>query len=466
MKNGLWLAPLVGLLLYLLPAPLSPEGHRMLAIVGVCSTLWVSEALPLPVTALLVAVLVIALGIAPPAEVFAVFADPILFLFIGSFILAEAMQVHGLDKRFASRVLQNRWVRIRTGRVVFLFTCVCFAISMWISNTATTAMMFPIALSIVKVFPQNERPFAARLILLMTSFAASIGGMATPVGTPPNLIGIGFLKNLAGINLPFFEWMRFAVPISVVLFLCIYWIMRLFTPAASFKESVQVIEVEEADPKKLRAQRNVAIAFGITVLLWLLPGFAVMAEGDLKWWEAHLPESMVALAGAILLFLLPVDWKNREFTIGWKDAQNINWGIILLFGGGMVLGKFLFKTGVAKFVGDSLASAYPFHTEFMYVLLFAVLAIGISELTSNTASANLIVPIAIAVAQAASVDPYRVAVAATLGSSLGFMLPISTAPNAIVFSSGMIPLRAMIRYGAILDLIGAVLVAVGVYFLA
>lgn len=438
----------------------------MLAIVGVCSTLWVSEALPLPVTALLVAVLVIATGIASPAEVFAVFADPILFLFIGSFILAEAMQVHGLDKRFASLVLQNRWVRIRTGRVVFLFTCVCFAISMWISNTATTAMMYPIALSIVKVFPQNERPLVARFVLLMTSFAASIGGMATPVGTPPNLIGIGFLKNLAGINLTFFEWMRFALPTSIVLFLCIYWMMRLFTPAASFKESVQVIEVEVTDLRRFRGQRNVAIAFGVTVLLWLLPGFAVIAGGDIKWWEAHLPESMVALAGAVLLFLLPVDWKNREFTIRWKDAQNINWGIILLFGGGMVLGKFLFKTGVAEFVGDTLASAYPFHSEFMYVLLFALLAISISELTSNTASANLIVPIAIAVAQAASVDPYRVAVAATLGSSLGFMLPISTAPNAIVFSSGMIPLRAMIRYGVILDLIGAALVAVGVYFLA
>lgn len=227
-----------------------------------------------------------------------------------------------------------------------------------------------------------------------------------------------------------------------------------------------MIEVEVTDLRRFRGQRNVAIAFGVTVLLWLLPGFAVIAGGDIKWWEAHLPESMVALAGAVLLFLLPVDWKNREFTIRWKDAQNINWGIILLFGGGMVLGKFLFKTGVAEFVGDTLASAYPFHSEFMYVLLFALLAISISELTSNTASANLIVPIAIAVAQAASVDPYRVAVAATLGSSLGFMLPISTAPNAIVFSSGMIPLRAMIRYGVILDLIGAALVAVGVYFLA
>jgi len=188
--------------------------------------------------------------------------------------------------------------------------------------------------------------------------------------------------------------------------------------------------------------------------------------GDPKWWEARLPESVAAIAGAILLFLLPVDWANREFTITWKQAQNINWGIILLFGGGLVLGKFLFRTGVAKYLGDTLSAIYPFHTEFMYILLFTLLAVFISEFTSNTASANLILPICIAVSQSASLDPYKPALAATLAASLGFMLPISTAPNAIVFGSGMIPIRTMIRCGIFLDVIGAILVAVGVYLLA
>jgi len=171
----------------------------------------------------------------------------------------------------------------------------------------------------------------------------------------------------------------------------------------------------------------------------------MLAGGDAKWWESHLPEGVVALMGAILLFLLPVNWKKKEFTIRWKDAERISWGIILLFGGGMTLGKYLFKTGVAKYLGDSVAAVYPFHTEFMFILLFTFLAVFISEFTSNTASANLILPISIAVSQAANINPYKVAVAATLASSLGFMLPISTAPNAIVFGSGLISIKRMRR---------------------
>ncbi len=465
MNRGIWIAPLVGLMLYCLPFSLPEEGHRMLAILGLTTVLWISEAIPLPATALLVAVLTILFGIAPASDVFVIFADPIIFLFIGSFILAEAMQAHKLDRRFAQKVLHFRWVRGRAGRMIFLYTCITFFISMWISNTATTAMMYPIGLSMIAAIRVEGRRSVSQLILLMTSFAASIGGMATPVGTPPNLIGMGFLKELAGESISFFHWMTFAAPVSIIIFLAIYFAMRYFLTHDSLNEPMQEVDIEKFDDSIRRAQRNVAIAFCITVILWLLPGIAVLAGGNQKWWEAHLPESVVALIGALLLFVMPVDWKNRKFTIGWKQAQNINWGIILLFGGGLVLGKFLFKTGVAKYLGDSISAFYPFHSEFMYILLFTTLAIFISEFTSNTASATLILPICIAVTQAASIDPFKPALAATLASSLGFMLPVSTAPNAIVFGSGLIPIRTMVRYGILLDLIGAVLVAVGVYFL-
>ena len=438
----------------------------MLAIVGAATTLWISEAIPLPVTALLVGVLTILFGIAPASEVFVTFADPIIFLFIGSFILAEAMQVHRLDERFASTILRSPWVRARAGRMFFIYSCTAFAISMWISNTATTAMLYPIALSIIHVFHEDERPPVAHLILLMTSFGASIGGMATPVGTPPNLIGMGFIKNLNGQSIQFLQWMKFALPISFTIFIAIYFSMRFFISSSVFRRPVREIIHEQVDARTRRGQRNVTIAFGITVVLWLLPGFVGLAGGDLKWWEAHLPESVAALLGTILLFLLPIDWKKREFTMHWTDATRINWGIILLFGGGLVMGKFLFKTGVAQYLGDSISAIYPFHSEFMYILLFTVLAVFISEFTSNTASASLILPVCIAVSQAASVNSFKVAIAATLASSLGFMLPISTAPNAIVFGSGMISIKTMARYGIVLDLIGAVLVAVGVYFLA
>ncbi len=437
----------------------------MLAITAVATTLWVTEALPLAVTALLIAVLVILLGVGPPGEVFSVFAEPILFLFVGSFMLAEAMQIHRLDQRIAHAVLRNAWVRAKAGRMIFLYSCICFFISMWISNTATTAMMFPIGLSIIRIFPENGRSRVAQLILLMTAFGASIGGMATPVGTPPNLIGIGMIKNLLQRSVSFFEWMSYGFPISILIFLAIYFTMRFFLAHESMKEPMHAIELPPKELQMRRAQINVTIAFLITVFLWLLPGFAVLAGGDPKWWEIHLPESVAALIGAILLFLLPVDWERRTFTITWKQAENINWGIILLFGGGLILGKFLFKTGVAKYFGDSLAAIYPFHSEFSFILLFTLLAVFISEFTSNTASANMILPVSIAVCESAGIEPYRTAIAATLASSLGFMLPISTAPNAIVFSSGLMPLRSMVRYGIVLDVIGAVLVAVGMYLL-
>ena len=438
----------------------------MLAVLGLATTLWVSEALPLPATALLIAVLVILFGIAPASDVFSVFADPLLFLFIGSFMLAEAMQVHGLDKRLAHGILRAPWVRAKAGRMVFVYCSISFLISMWVSNTATTAMLYPIGLSIIGIFAAEDRKRIAPLILLMTSFGASIGGMATPVGTPPNLIGIGFLRELAGTSIGFGQWLKTAVPISVLTFLGIYFGMRLFYKSKALQDPMPELASESVDPEQRRAQNNVALAFGITVFLWLLPSFAMLFGADSKWWESRLPESVVAIIGALLLFLLPVNWKERKFTITWKQAQNINWGIILLFGGGLVLGKFLFKTGVAKYLGDSIAAIYPFDSEFMYILLFTLLAVFISEFTSNTASANLILPICIAVCQVVSIDPFRPAFAATLASSLGFMLPVSTAPNAIVFGSGMIPIRTMIRYGFLLDLIGAFLVAVGVYFLA
>lgn len=465
MKAGLFIAILAGILFYFLPTPLTPEGHRMLAITAIATTLWITEALPLPATALVIAVLVILLGVAPPNEVFAVFADPILFLFIGSFILAEAMQIHRLDQRIANTVLRSNWVRAKAGRMIFLYACICFFISMWISNTATTAMMFPIGLSIIRIFPEDGRSRVAQLILLMTAFAASIGGMATPVGTPPNLIGIAMINNLVHRSVPFFEFMKYGCPISILIFLAIYFTMRFFLSHECMKKPMHDIELPAEDLQMRRAQVNVTIAFGITVFLWLLPGFVALAGGDSKWWEAHLPESVAALIGAVLLFLLPIDWKSRTFTITWKQAENINWGIILLFGGGLILGKFLFKTGVAKYFGDTLAAFYPFHSEFSFILLFTLVAIFISEFTSNTASANMILPVSIAVCQSAGIDPYKTAIAATLASSLGFMLPISTAPNAIVFSSGMIPLRSMVRYGIVLDIIGAVLVAVGMYLL-
>jgi sodium-dependent dicarboxylate transporter 2/3/5 len=208
--------------------------------------------------------------------------------------------------------------------------------------------------------------------------------------------------------------------------------------------------------RRSAGERNVLIAFGATVALWLLPGvLALVGLGDTAFARGYtrlVPEPVAALCGALLLFLLPVNWRARRFTLTWEEAVRIDWGIVLLYGGGLALGDLAFSTGLARATGDAIAGHLPSHSTFALVATFTGLAIALSETTSNTASANMIVPVAIAVAQSAGVDPLLPAVGATLGASMGFMMPISTAPNAIVYSSGYIPITKMMKYGLALDL--------------
>jgi sodium-dependent dicarboxylate transporter 2/3/5 len=205
-------------------------------------------------------------------------------------------------------------------------------------------------------------------------------------------------------------------------------------------------------------QKNVWFAFGVTVALWIIPGLVGIIGGTdsrvFLWLNGHLPESTVALIGGLLLFVLPVNWRERQFTLNWGQASRIDWGTILLFGGGLALGELMFSTGLASWLGEGLAHTFHAHTNFGVIALFTFVAILISEATSNTASATMVVPVAIAVAQAAGTNPVQAALAATLGASMGFMLPVSTPPNAIVYGSGCVPIRKMVRSGIILDLVG------------
>jgi sodium-dependent dicarboxylate transporter 2/3/5 len=212
------------------------------------------------------------------------------------------------------------------------------------------------------------------------------------------------------------------------------------------------------------AERNVLLAFGLTVLLWTLPGFLALAGLDdsafSRQYQRAVPEGIAAMLGALVLFVLPVDWRKRRFTLTWDEAVRIDWGIVLLYGGGLSLGSLAFQTGLADAMGRGITSWLPSHSTAALTMIFTAAAILLSEATSNTASANMIVPVAIAVAQAAGVRPLEPALAATLGASMGFMMPISTAPNAIVYSSGFIPITAMMRYGIVLDLIAFVAIVV------
>jgi sodium-dependent dicarboxylate transporter 2/3/5 len=467
-RVGAVLAPAVFLLLLLLPLDgIGAPAHRLAAVLGAVVVLWVTEALPLPVTALLGAAACVMLQVAPAKEVFAPFADPLMFLFIGAFILSRAIFLHGLDRRVAYAVLSLPWVGARPGRILFAFGAVTAMISGWISNTATTAMMFGIGLSILAALREPEggkavTPAYATALMLMTSFSASIGGLATPVGTPPNVIGLGFIRAELGVEVPFFRWMLIGVPVVIVLYLLLYTYLNAVAPAGS-RELPSGAKLIQEERDRLgpwtRGQRSVAFAFGITVLLWMLPGFVAVATGEnspaYQMLVRRIPEGVAALVGAMLLFVLPGE---RGRAISWHDAVQIDWGVVLLYGGGFALGVLSFQTGLAEAMGRGLTGVLPIEGSFGMLVAAVLVAVVLSETTSNTASANMVVPVVISIAQAAGLDPVEPALGATMAASLGFMLPVSTPCNAIVYGSGYIPLKQMIRHGLVLDLAGIVVI--------
>jgi sodium-dependent dicarboxylate transporter 2/3/5 len=467
------LAPLAFAAAWLAPLALEPAAHRLAAVLAAVVVLWVTEAVPMAVTAFLGVAVAVVLQVAPAAEAFAPFADPLIFVFIGTFMLAQAIFVHGLDRRFAFAILGLRGVGEHPGRVLAAYALVACAVSMWISNTATVAMMFPIGLSLLSTLEGHGRgeglsPSFGAALLLANSFAASIGGLGTPVGTPPNLIGLGFIRRETGVDVPFFTWMALGVPVVVLLLAA--------TVASLWRGGVPRGTVLPDIGRHLSAERralgpwttgqvNTLVAFALTVGLWILPGVVALVAGQQHplyvALVARLPEGVVALLGAGLLFVLPTNLARHEFTLPWEEAVRIDWWIVFLYGGGIALGTLAFKTGLAEALGRSLTDLLGVHSGFGLVVLSTGLATFLSETTSNTASANMVVPVVIAFARAAGIDPVLPAIAATMGSSLGFMLPVSTPCNAIVYASGRIPLTAMMRYGAALDVLGvATIVAV------
>jgi sodium-dependent dicarboxylate transporter 2/3/5 len=457
------------LLAWPLPS-LKPEAHRLAAVMGAVVVLWVTEALALPVTALIAACACVLLRVAPAKEVFAPFADPLMFLFIGSFILARAIFLHGLDRRLAFGVLSVRWLDQRPSRILFAFGAVTAFMSAWISNTATTAMMYAIGLAILAFLFDKQRAGGVALdrryatgLMLMTSFAASIGGLATPIGTPPNVIGLGFIRSMVGVEFPFFKWVLIGTPVVVCLFLVLYAYLNYFCPAGvkQLEGSRELLIHEKARLGPwTTAQKSTLFAFSVTAALWIMPGIVALAAGEngaaYKSVNACVPEAVAALIGASLLFLLPGNEGRR--AIDWHQAKEIDWGVVLLYGGGFALGVLSTQTGLATALGKALTTWIPLDDNLVLLIASTLVATLVSEVTSNTASANIVVPVVIMVAKQLNADPLEPALGATLGASLGFMLPVSTPCNAIVYGSGYIPLSRMIRYGVLLDIAGVAVI--------
>lgn len=451
---------------------LTPEAWRLAAIVAVVVVLWCTEALPLAVTALLGAAACVLLGVAPAKEVFQPFADPLIFLFIGSFLLAEAIRLHRLDRRLAYAVLAVPWVGEKPDRMLAAVAVVSVAISAFISNTVTAAMMVAIVSGILAAIDEaaaktGRRPdpgFATGL-LLCVAFAASIGGLATPIGTPTNLIGLRFIADELGVAISFVGWCAIGLPIvAVMTTLTVLVLGRLFPAGVVRLEGVSAyVAAERAQLGPwTTGQWSTALAFATTVAMWMVPGFLLAALGPdhevCVWLKDRLPESVAAIIGAALLFILPGDAGRR--ALAWKDAR-IDWDVVLLYGGGIALGELCFSQGLARAAGTAITGWIPAGAwaGTLLVVAAAILAVFTSEFTSNVASATMVVPVVIALGQAVGGNALVAALAATFAASLGFMMPVSSPCNAIVYGTGRIPLRAMMAGGVILDLVGLAVIA-------
>ncbi|KUI15353.1 anion transporter [Mycolicibacterium acapulense] len=477
---GLFLAPLLTAVFLVLPMDIPREQQVLGAVLLGVIALWITEAVPIPIGGLLGVAVAVFLGVAPVDDVLGPFGSSTIFTFIGAFILAQAMLKHGVARRFAFRILALPRAGRSTTGVIIAFGAITALLSAFVSNTATVAMLLPTAIGILSVIakllqqrgdvepdfdPQRLRVGAA--LMLMLAYGASVGGLLTPVGSPPNLIGRGLIEEATGERISFGQWMVLAIPICFVMFLLLALILlRLNKP--EIKRIDGVAEYVASEREKLgklsRAEKNTLIAFGVTVTLWILPGvFAVITGTESTTYEFvsdRLDEGVVAVFGASLLFLLPTDWQSREFTLRWKDAAEIDWGTIILFGTGIIFGSLISSTGLAETIGTSVNDALGLTSGIAITIFAVILAIIVSETTSNTASAAVVVPIVIPVAVAAGINPFVPALAATFAASFGFMLPVSTPQNAIVYGSGVVPITKMIRSGVAFDIAGAILIII------
>lgn len=485
--TGAVLGPVCAILLWLMPiAGISEQAHHLLAVMSLVAIWWITEPVAIPVTSLLGPTLCVVLGIAPLKDAFDQFANPMIFLFMGGFLLAKGMMVNGLDKRIAYGIMSMKWVGDSPKRIFLAIGLTCILCSGWVSNTATAAMMFPIALGLLgairemmerngKTIDLKNYKYATGL-MLMTAYACSIGGVMTPIGTPPNIIMIGFVDQLApdAPKISFFQWMIWGTVAMVCFFILAYAVLWKFFPS-DVKHIEGAREYIRQTVSSLggwtRAQKNTVIAFFVAVVLWVAPSILSVVYGTdsgvMKFYDGHFPEAIAAMVGGLLLFFLPVNLKKGEMTLSWKDGvEGIEWGTLLLFGGGLAMGAMMYTTGLSGWIGNGIKEALGGNpSEWLFVGVFCVVALVMSELTSHTASTNLIGPIAIGAAISLGFSPIPVAVGIALASSLGFMLPVSTPPNAIVYSSGYVPITKMIKSGAIIDFVGIILVTIPVVML-
>ncbi|MEC8918407.1 MAG: DASS family sodium-coupled anion symporter [Pseudomonadota bacterium] len=455
-RIGLILGPIWVIVTQVMPAPagMEPAAWHCVGLALLLATWWATEAIPIPATSLLPIPLAPALGIADLKSTAASYANPTIFLFLGGFLLGIAMQRWNLHRRIALRILNV--VGQKPKQQIAGFMLATGFISMWVSNTATAIMMLPIGMSVVSLFANadsGEVKRYATALLLAIAYSASIGGIATLIGTPPNAILAGYLSSEQNIELGFAQWMVVGLPVSIAMMVVAWW----WLTRGGFKlqlddGSGNVIGDELAKLGKLSpAEARVGIVFLLAALAWVTR--PLLNDWGIEW----LSDTSIALLAGVALFLIPSGNERYRPLLLWEDAKDLPWGILLLFGGGLALASTISGSGLADWIANQLN---VFGTLPLILLIGAIVLVIIflTELTSNTATAAAFLPLLGALAMSLGVDPLLITVPAAIAASCAFMMPVATPPNAIVFATGHMNIQSMIRAGFFLNLTGTILV--------
>lgn len=463
---GFILGPVLFLLINIFVSEtfISPSAYKVLSVAAWVITWWVTDAVPFSVTALLPLILFPSLGVMSIAKATAPYANPIIFLFMGGFFIAIALEKHRLHERIALNLI--KLTGTSGNGIIMGFMISTAFISMWISNTATAMMMLPIALSVVKlIIPENrmlgegklsgEQNFALGLMLAV-GYAATLGGLATIIGTPPNVVFIGLLNDFNGQQISFGQWMLVGVPVALVLLVANYFIVtRILFPNKldTIKGSDELIRTKLAALGSMRKEEKLVLTiFLITSFFWIFQ----QLFNDVFFQAEVLNDTNIAMAGGLLMFIVPVNLKESKFILHWEDTKNMAWGILILFGGGLCLAEGLGEAKIIQAVGGWIVSQTEYNLWF--ILMLIIISVILSEMMSNVALVNIFVPVVFGIAQGLHINPVLLALPVTFAASIGFMFPIATPPNAIVFSSGYIRMQDMVRAGILLNIVSIIII--------
>lgn len=466
---GLILGPLLFFPLLLMPTPegMDAAAQAVAAITTLMATWWICETVPMAITALLPVVLFPLLGVMPTGDVTGAYANQLIFLFLGGFMIAMALQKWQMHRRIALHTL--RLVGVERRRIMLGFLLATALLSMWISNTATALMMLPIALAIIANQQQQDgvadQRFASTLMLAI-AWSASIGGVATLIGSPPNAILAGFIERMTGTTIGFAQWMGFALPLTIIMLLLAWLYLRyLMGPGQAGEGSDQRKLIQEQllelGPMR-REEKHLLAVFLCVAIGWILPGLVTIP------WLDGVGDASIAIAGALLLFLIPAsrgELGERRFLLDWRSAVALPWDILLLFGGGFALAAGFESSGMTEWSVSQLGGLHGVPPWLLVVAITGVV-IFLTGVTSNTATATIVLPIAGALALAMGMPASLLMIPAAIAASYAFMLPVGTPPNAIVFAGGHISVMHMAKTGLWLNLVATLVVSGFVWFFA